>query len=74
MHRIGTARCLVIPFRYEATRLAIRSYVRSILSSLTDVELKLGTFSLAVGIAVPLLVTVLALAYATRRLARTDVA
>jgi ABC-2 type transport system permease protein len=57
-----------------ATRLAVRSYVRSILSTLTDIELKLGDFSLAVGIVVPLLVTVAALAYASRRLARTDVA
>lgn len=57
-----------------ATRLAVRSYVRSILSTLTDIELKLGDFSLAMGIAVPVLVTIAALAYASRRLARTDVA
>ena len=57
-----------------ATKLALRSYVRSILVSLTDIELRLGTFSLAVGIVVPLLAGLVALAYATRRLARTDVA
>lgn len=57
-----------------ATKLAVRSYVRSILSSLTGVELKLADFSLAVGIVVPLLAGFVALAYAARRLARTDVA
>jgi ABC-2 type transport system permease protein len=57
-----------------ATRLAVRSYVRSILSTITDVELRLGDFSLAVGILVPVAVTAAVLAYASRRLARTDVA
>lgn len=57
-----------------ATKLAVRSYVRSILSSMTDTRLKLGDFSLGVGIVVPLLVAVVALAYASRRLAKTDVA
>lgn len=57
-----------------ATKLAVRSYVRSILTSLTDVQLKLADFSLAVGIVVPLLAGLAAAAYAARRLARTDVA
>lgn len=57
-----------------ATKLALRSYVRSILSSMTDVQLKLGTFSLAVGIIVPLVAGAVALLYASRRLAKTDVA
>jgi ABC-2 type transport system permease protein len=57
-----------------ATKLAFRSYVRSILSSMTDVTLKLGSFSLATGIIVPLLAGALALLYASRRLAKTDVA
>lgn len=57
-----------------ATRLAIRSYVRSILSTLTDIELKLADFSLAAGVVVPLLAGALVLAYGARRLARTDVA
>lgn len=57
-----------------ATKLAIRSYVRSIISSITDVTLKLGSFSLGVGIVVPLVVAALALLYASRRLAKTDVA
>ncbi len=57
-----------------ATKLAFRSYVRSILSSMTDVTLKLGNFSLAVGIIVPLLAGAAALLYASRRLAKADVA
>ncbi len=57
-----------------ATKLAVRSYVRSILTSITGVELKLADFSLAVGIVVPLLAGLAALAYAARRLSRTDVA
>ena len=57
-----------------ATKLALRSYVRSILSTMTDVDLKLADFSLVVGIVVPLLVAIVALAYASRRLARTDIA
>ncbi|MFN8016529.1 MAG: hypothetical protein U0P45_00215 [Acidimicrobiales bacterium] len=57
-----------------ATKLAIRSYVRSILTTMTGVQLKLGEYGLAVGIAVPLLVGAVAFAYAARRLGRTDVA
>ena len=56
-----------------ATRLAVRSYLRSIVSSMTGVEVTLGIFSLAVGIAVPLAVTAAALAYGARRLGRTDI-
>ena len=56
-----------------ATKLAVRSYLRSILSSITDVEIDLGIFGLAVGIVVPLLVSVAALAYGSRRLANTDI-
>lgn len=57
-----------------AAKLAIRSYVRSILAELTGQSLKLGEFTLASGILVPLAVTVAALAYASRRLARSDIA
>lgn len=57
-----------------ATKLAIRSYVRSIMGTLTDTQLKLGEFSLGIGLLVPLLVGALALVYASRRLAKTDVA
>ena len=57
-----------------ATKLAVRSYVRSILTALTHVQLKLGQFSLGVGIIVPLLAGAAALLYASRRLAKSDVA
>ncbi len=57
-----------------AARLAIRSYVRSILSEQTGVSLRLAEFSLAVGVVVPLAVTAVVLVVASRRLARADVA
>lgn len=57
-----------------ASKLAIRSYVRSILAQQTGQTIKLAEFTLASGIIVPLVVTVVALAYASRRLARADVA
>ena len=57
-----------------ATKLAVRSYVRSILEQITGVELKLANFSLASGILVPLLVGALILAYGARRLSRSDIA
>lgn len=57
-----------------ASKLAVRSYVRSILSETTGERLRLGEFSLATGIVVPLVVGSLVLFYATRRLAKTDVA
>jgi ABC-2 type transport system permease protein len=57
-----------------ASRLAIRSYVRSILSDRTGITLSLGDFTLASAVVVPLVVTAGALALATRRLARSDVA
>ena len=57
-----------------ATKLALRSYVRSILSEITDTSMKLADFSLATGIVVPLVVAAAALLYASRRLAKTDVA
>lgn len=57
-----------------AAKLAVRSYVRSILSNLTGVELKLAEFSTVTSVAVPLVAAAAALAYASRRLARADVA
>lgn len=57
-----------------ATKLALRSYIRSILGTMTDRHLKLGEFSLGVGVIVPLLIAAAALFYASRRLAKTDVA
>ncbi len=56
-----------------ASKLAIRSYVRSILSAETGVRIKLASFSLGTGIIVPLVIGVVVLAYGSRRLARTDV-
>jgi len=57
-----------------ASKLAVRSYVRSILVHETGISIKLGTFSLATGIIVPLVVAALFLWYASRRLATSDVA
>jgi len=57
-----------------ASKLALRSYVRSILAHFTDQYLKLGNRSLLASFLVPALVAVAALASASRRLARTDVA
>ena len=41
---------------------------------MTNTHLKLGEFSLGVGIVVPLLIAAAALLYASRRLSKTDVA
>lgn len=57
-----------------AGRLAVRSYVRSILAELSGERVKYAGYGLVGGITIPLLVTALALAYAARRLAKTDVA
>lgn len=54
-------------------RLAIRKYTRSILVDRTGVRLELADFSLAVGVVVPLLVCVAALALAARRLGTQDI-
>ncbi|MDX2381750.1 MAG: hypothetical protein QNM02_18575 [Acidimicrobiia bacterium] len=54
-------------------RFAIRKYTRSILVEVTGVDLDLADFSLAVGIGVPLVAAVGALAVATWRLAKQDI-
>ncbi len=54
-------------------RFAIRKYTRSILVEVTGVDLDLADFSLAVGIGVPLIAAVAALAIATWRLAKQDI-
>jgi ABC-2 type transport system permease protein len=59
---------------HNASRLAICSYTRSILSSATGYELRLADVSPAYRYIVPIAVLVLALAYATRRLQVQDVA
>lgn len=57
-----------------ASRLAIRSYSQSIMSEYTGVALRLASFSLGLSIIVPLVVTAVALTYATRRVRVQDVA
>jgi ABC-2 type transport system permease protein len=56
-----------------ATKLAIRSYVRSILANGTGVTLKLAQFSTVSSVLVCVGVSIASVAYATRRLANTDV-
>lgn len=56
-----------------AGRLAVRSYLMSIIVQVAHHPIKLGRYTLASGIGVPLAVGALALAYTSRRLARTDV-
>jgi ABC-2 type transport system permease protein len=57
-----------------ASRLAIRSYTRSILAEVTDVRLRLSDTPLPVAVLVPVVVGALAVWLTGRRLARTDVA
>jgi ABC-2 type transport system permease protein len=57
----------------KASKLAIRSYGRSVLSSITDVPFRLVEIDAPWRWAVPLAVLVGGLAYATRRLSRQDV-
>ncbi len=54
-------------------RFAIRKYTRSILTEITGVELSIADFSLAVGVVVPLVAAVVALAVAAYRLGRQDI-
>lgn len=65
---------VVAAFGSFAARLAIRGYTRSILTSITDIDLDLGDLPLAAGIAVPLLAAAVALVLASRRLRDMDVA
>ena len=65
---------LVAAFGSFAAKLAIRGYTRSILTSMTEIDLDLGDLSLQVGIIVPLVVTGAALALAGARLRTMDVA
>jgi hypothetical protein len=57
-----------------AGRLAVRTYSRSVLSDATEVTLRFTAISSPYQWLVPPLVAVAALAYATRRLRRQDVA
>jgi len=57
-----------------AGRLAVRTYSRSVLTEIADVTLRFSAISSPYRWIVPPLVAVVALAYATRRLRRQDVA
>ena len=57
-----------------AARLAVRTYARSILAELADVRIRHAGYALGTGIVVPIIIAVVALTYASYRLARTDVA
>lgn len=65
---------IVAAFGSFAAKLAIRGYTRSILTSITDVDLDLGDLPLVAGIVVPLLAAVVALALGARRLRDLEVA
>jgi ABC-2 type transport system permease protein len=65
---------IVAAFGSFAARLAIRGYTRSILTAITDIDLDLGDLSLGVGVAVPLVASVVALGLASVRLRVMDVA
>ena len=65
---------IVAAFGSFAAKLAIRGYTRSILTSVTEVDLDLGDLSLGVGIMVPLVASVVALGLASYRLRVMDVA
>ena len=65
---------IVAAFGSFAARLAVRGYTRSILTSITDVDLDLGDLGLTTGIVVPLLAAAVALALASLRLKSMDVA
>lgn len=57
-----------------AAKLALRSYVASVISRETDIYIKLANFTLASAIIVPLVASAAFLAYGARRLGRSDVA
>jgi ABC-2 type transport system permease protein len=65
---------LIAAFGSFAAKLAIRGYTRSILTSITEIDLDLGDLSLAVAVVVPLVVAAAALILASVRLRAMDVA
>ncbi len=65
---------VVAAFGSSAAKVAIRGYTSSILTARTGVELQLGDVSQAVGIVVPVVIAVVALALAAIRLDRLEVA
>ena len=54
-------------------RVALRKYTRSILVDRTGADLELADFSLVMGVIVPLIVAVIALAIAAWRLSNQDI-
>ena len=64
---------LVAAFGDFAAKLAIRGYTRSIITSITEVDLDLGDLSLGVAVAIPLITTVFALVLSSVRLRSLDV-
>jgi len=65
---------LVAQFGAATARMAVRGYTRSILTSMTDVDLDLGTLSVTMGIVVPAAIVVSALALTSWRLNEMEVA
>lgn len=65
---------IVAAFGDFAARLAIRGYTRSIITSITDIDLDLGDLALGAAIVVPLLASAVALVLASMRLRSMDVA
>ena len=64
---------LIAAFGSFAAKLAIRGYTRSILTSITGVDLELGDLSMTAGVVVPLVVAAAAVALAGVRLRAMDV-
>jgi ABC-2 type transport system permease protein len=64
---------LIAAFGSFAAKMAIRGYTRSILTSITEIDLDLGDLSLAAGVIVPLVVAAVALVLAGARLRVMDV-
>lgn len=65
---------IIAAFGDFAARLALRGYTRSILTSRTGIDLDLGDLSTTAAVAVPLIVAVVALGLASRKLHTLDVA
>ncbi|MEZ5296876.1 MAG: hypothetical protein R2697_11585 [Ilumatobacteraceae bacterium] len=65
---------IISAFGSSAAQLAISGYTRSIVTAMTDVDVDLGDQSLGVAVVVPIVVAVVALVVAARRLDRMDVA
>ena len=64
---------LAAQFFGSLSRLAIRGYTRSIITSRTGVDLELADVSLTMGIAVPLVVTAAAIVLGAARLQSMEV-